>query len=176
MVTSAAQTFSVLIGLLLGLLVPLATATAQDATPAATSTTGVTREVLNTDLPEMSPGYALTLTRVVIEPGGVAAAHFHPGTQLIYIESGVVLYTVLNGELPFMLAGEDGQPGVEGVLRAGETMEFGPGDRFIEHKDMIHVAENRGDAPVVILAASLLGPSLPASIPIDVEAPATPAP
>ncbi len=170
MIVSRARIISVAFGLALCLLVP--TTTAQDATPEATPATGVSREVLNTGVPDTGPDYVLTMTRVVIEPGGVAAAHMHPGMQLIYVESGTVHYTVVAGELPYTLAGEDGQPGVEGILAAGDEMEFGPGDRFIERKPMVHVAENRGDVPAVILAASLFPPDLPASIPIDV--PATP--
>lgn len=171
MIASRARLVSIFVGLTLCLLIP--SATAQDSTPEATPASGVSREVLHTALPEMAPGYALSLTRVVIEPGGVAAAHMHPGLQLIYIESGTIYYTVVTGgELPYTLAGEDGQPGVEGILAAGEEIEFGPGDRFVEQKPMVHIAENRGDVPVVILAASLFGPNLPASIPINV--PATP--
>lgn len=69
--------FVALMCLALSLFVPVATA--QDATPEATPATGVSREVLNAGLPETAPVYALTMTRVVIEPGGVAAAHMHPG-------------------------------------------------------------------------------------------------
>ncbi|MDQ3655416.1 MAG: cupin domain-containing protein [Chloroflexota bacterium] len=110
---------------------------------------------------------------MTIKPGGVAAAHMHPGMQLIYVESGTIHYTVISGELPFTRAGEDGQPGVEGILGAGEETEFGPGDRFIELEGMVHIAENRGDETVVNLASSLFAADLPASIPVDV--PATPA-
>ncbi len=174
-----ARVLFLLVGLALCLLGSIAPVSGQDATPPATpssASTGVSREVLNTDLPEMAPGYALMLTRVVIEPGGAAAAPTHPGTQLIHIESGTILYSVVRCELPYTLAGEAGQPGVEGILEAGETMEFGPGDRFTVGKGMIHIAENRDDVPVVILAAALLAPNLPASIPIDVDQTATPAP
>ena len=163
--------FVALMCLALSLFVPVATA--QDATPEATPATGVSREVLNTGLPETAPGYALTMTRVVIEPGGVAAAYMHPGMQLIYVESGTIHYTVVSGELPYTLAGEDGQAGFEGILAAGEEMEFGPGDRFTELEGMVHITENRGDVPVVNLASSLFAADLPVSIPVDV--PATPA-
>ncbi len=175
MLVFRARILATALGLALCLLVPpvMAQDATPDATPEATPATGVSREVLNTGLPDTAPGYALTMTRVSIEPGGVAAAHTHPGMQLIYVESGAIHYTVVSGELPYTLAGGDGQPGVEGILVAGEDMEFGPGDRSIELEGMVHIAENRGDVPAVILASSLFAADQPATIPVDV--PATPA-
>jgi quercetin dioxygenase-like cupin family protein len=166
------------IGVLLALLVSAVApvALAQDATPSASTPGTTTREILNEGLPEMSPGYELVLTRVVIPPGAVVGAHMHPGMQLIYIESGTIHYTLVSGELPFTRRGADGTDGESGTLVAGEETDFGPGDRFVEMKDMVHIAENLGDVPVVILASSLLAPNLPASIPIDVDLPATPNP
>lgn len=121
MIVSRARIVSILFVVALCLLSPAIAAheATPEPTPEATPATGPSREELHTPLPEMAPGYALTLTRVTIEPGGVAAAHTHPGMQLICIESGTIHYTVVSGgELPYTLAGEHGQPGVEGILMA----------------------------------------------------------
>lgn len=143
--------------------------TAQEATPVSTATGDVTREVLNAGYPEVAPGTELALTRVVIPAGAIVPPHFHPGLQLIYVESGTVHYTVVSGELPYTKAGTDGAAGIEGIQGPGEEMEFGPGDRFVEFPGMVHSAVNRGDGPAVVLAASLFQDALPSTIPIEID-------
>lgn len=90
-------------------------------------------------------------------------AHYHAGIQVIAVESGTVHYTVVSGELPYS------RGGAEGTLGAGESMEFVAGDWFVEMPGMVHIAENRGDAPAVVLSSSLLPIGVPASIPAGLE-------
>ncbi len=171
-ISRARLTILAFIALVMSPLVPVTMA--QDATLETDSTTQTTREVLNNGIPEVVPGYELVLARVVIPPGSIVPAHMHPGMQLIYIDSGSIHYTVVSGELPFTKLGEDGISDEEEILFAGEETEFKAGDRFVEMEGMVHIAENRGDLPAVILASSLFAEDLPASIAVEVEPPATP--
>ena len=100
----------------MGLLV--APTMAQEATPGADSETDPMREVLHSGLPEVAPGYELTLTRVTIPPGATISAHMHTGMQLAHIESGTVRYTVVSGTAPYTHE-------LEGELQAGDAMESG---------------------------------------------------
>ena len=66
-------------------------ATAQDATPAASPAAGpvgVTAELLGSGQPSVAPGHELSLRRITIAPGGGIPAHTHPGALVIYLESG----------------------------------------------------------------------------------------
>ena len=163
-----ALVFAILMSMTLGASFPV-TLAQEEATPEATPTNEASREVLNTGLPDVAPGFELTMTRVVIPAGSVVSAHFHPGMQLISIKSGTVHYTVVSGELPYTTAGEGGAAGVDGTLGPGESMDFGAGDRFTELPGMVHIAENRGDEPVIVLSASLFQTELPTSIPVETE-------
>lgn len=136
---------------------------AQEATPDTTPVSEATREVLGTGLPEVAPGYELVLNRVVIPAGSTVPAHYHAGMQVIAVESGTVHYTVVSGELPHS------RGGAEGTLGAGETMEFVAGDWFVEMPGMVHIAENRGVTPAVVLSSSLLPIGVPSSIPAELE-------
>lgn len=137
-----------------------APATAQEANPAPAPGAAPTREVRNTGLPEMAPGYELTLTRVTIPAGAIISAHMHSGMQLAHIESGTVHYTVVSGAAPYTRNLED-------VLQAGDAMDFGPGDRITELPGMVHIAKNLGDEPVVIYTTSLFVIGMPTRIPVE---------
>lgn len=147
---------------LMALVAILPPASAQEATPEATPASAASREVLGRGQPAMAPGQELVLTRVVIPPGSTVAAHTHAGMQVIWVESGSVRYTVVSGELPYTMV-----DGSEGTLGAGETTVFGPGDWFVELPGMVHIAENDGETPVVVLSSSLLPAGVPFSIPAE---------
>lgn len=134
-------------------------------TPAATP--AVVREALAADLPAAAPGQELQLVRYVIQPDTRLATHIHPGTQIASIESGVLTYTVLTGEVPVLRAVADGTPIPAETVRAGQTTHLHPGDAVVERPGAVHFGENRGEEPVVILAATLLTAGQPAAIPVN---------
>jgi quercetin dioxygenase-like cupin family protein len=149
----------------------LTTITAQDSpatTPAATpSVPAVVRDVLAADLPAAAPGQELQLVRYVIQPATRLATHVHPGTQIASIESGVLTYTVLTGEVPVLRAVAGGTPAPAETIQAGQTTELQPDDAVVERPGAVHFGENRGSEPVVILAATLLTAGQPAAIPVN---------
>jgi quercetin dioxygenase-like cupin family protein len=137
-------------------------------TPAATpSVPAVVRDVLAADLPAAAPGQELQLVRYVIQPGTRLATHVNPGTQIASIESGVLTYSVLTGEVPVLRAVSGGTPIPAETIRAGQTSELLPGDAVVERPGAVHFGENRGNEPVVILAATLLTAGQPAAIPVN---------
>ena len=100
-------------------------------------------------------GRALGLSRVVIQPGAKIPLHLHQGTQLGYIQSGTLTYTVEAGKAKVMSG-----PGDAGKLvrwiKAGQTARVKAGQWLIEQPSNHHRAANKGKEPVVILLSNLL--------------------
>jgi quercetin dioxygenase-like cupin family protein len=132
------------------------------ASPVASD--GVVRGVLVGATPASAPDQSLQLVRYVIQPGTVLPAHIHPGTQLAWIESGELTYTVVRGQIRVECSTVDGTPGPVEWVRSGETTVPRPGDAVIETEGNVHFGENRATEPVVILAATLLEVGQPPSI------------
>lgn len=105
--------------------------------------------------PNGAPGRALGLSRVVIQPGAKIPLHMHQGTQLGYIQSGTLTYTVEKGRARVMRGPGDAAKLVR-VIRAGQTARVRTGQWLIEQPSNHHRAANRGRKPVVILLSSLL--------------------
>jgi hypothetical protein len=142
------------------------------ASPTAALGSGVVRTILVEATPANAPDQSLSLVRYDIQPGTTLPHHIHPGTQLAYIDSGELTYTVVTGRAEIHRAAADGTPGPTEWLEAGTTTVLNPGDSVIETQDMIHFGADLGTEPVVILASVLLEAGQPASI----LEPATPTP
>lgn len=139
----------------LGLIAGSGPVFAQDATT-PTVTAAVVRDVLGGGLPAAAPGKTLQLVRFTIAPGTTLPVHTHPGTQVAWLESGTLRYTVVQGEVPVTRVGPaDGSPGPAETLTSGMTTGMGPGDSWVEPEGVAHFAQNAGTEPVVILVASL---------------------
>jgi quercetin dioxygenase-like cupin family protein len=79
-----------------GLGVLATTATAADP-PSTTTSNGITRTPLGQASPANAPGQVLYLQRVTIAPGAKFAEHFHQGTQVARVLSGVLTYDIASG-------------------------------------------------------------------------------
>ncbi|MBN8866199.1 MAG: cupin domain-containing protein [Solirubrobacterales bacterium] len=102
-----------------------------------------------------APGRALNLSRVVIQPGAKIPLHMHQGTQVSYIQSGTLTYTVQSGQARVMTGpGDDGK--VLRVIKAGQTARIKAGQWLVEQPSDHHKAANNGKKPVVIYLANLL--------------------
>ena len=125
----------------------------------------VTRQSLAEDAaPPGAPKRTLGLSKVVVMPGAVLAAHHHPGDQIAYIAEGVLTYTVEDGTARVMSGpGDDGT--LVRKLADGDTARLTPGRWLVEDQDMVHHARNKGTVPVVIYIATLLRTGEPAAIP-----------
>ncbi len=136
---------------------------AQPATPAspeATPVPVVVRDVLAEGTPAAAPDDALQLVRYTIPPHIALPAHIHPGMQVSTIESGTLLYTVVEGKAWVTRA--DGT--VETITPASGEVAIGPGDALVEPAGMVHFGRNGGGVPIVIVTASLLDADEPPAI------------
>jgi quercetin dioxygenase-like cupin family protein len=135
------------------------------AAPAAQAPVTVTREALaSAGRPQGAVHRTLGLSRVTVMPGTTLALHHHPGTQIGYIERGVLTYTVEKGRARLM-SGTGDDPRLVRVIHAGQTAKVRPGHWLIEQTTDHHHAENRGSVPVVIYLSTLFKDGAPASIP-----------
>src|SRR5262245_20141572 len=80
----------------------------------------VTRKALAQQVdPVGAPGRTLGLSKVRVAPGARIALHHHPGTQLAYIQHGVLTYTVRTGSVDVMRGPADQSPKVVRTITAG---------------------------------------------------------
>src|SRR3954468_3449620 len=125
----------------------------------------VTRESLaSAPHPRGADNRTLGLSRVTIMPGTMLARHHHPGTQIGYVERGVLTYTVDQGRARLM-AGTGDDLRLVRVIHAGQTARVHPGQWLVEQSTDHHHAANRGTVPVVIYLATLFRDGEPASLP-----------
>ena len=126
---------------------------AQEATPAAGA---IVPELLGHGLPNAAPGFDLSLYRVTFAAGAVLPPHTHPGASVVYVESGTLGFTSLEGEAWLMRAGTTATPEAQGELLAHDTeVTLEAGDALFfpdEHGDS---AFNAGDGPLVLWLANL---------------------
>ena len=144
--------------------IQLTSALATAGTSTGTAPVTVTRESLAASRhPRGAPGRTLGLSRVTVMPGTVLPLHHHPGTQLGYVASGVLTYTVEQGHARLMRGSGD-DPTLVRVIHAGQTARVHPGEWLIEQPTDHHHAANRGTVPVVIYLATLFRDGAPPSI------------
>jgi quercetin dioxygenase-like cupin family protein len=109
-------------------------------------------------------GRTLGLSRVTIPAGGTIALHHHEGTQVAYVQKGVLTYTVKSGSVTVM-SGTADNPTVIRKIGAGQTGKIAAGEWIVEQPSTIHQAANRGSAKIVIYLATLLKTGAPPSTP-----------
>jgi quercetin dioxygenase-like cupin family protein len=109
-------------------------------------------------------GRTLGLSRVTIPVNGVIALHHHQGTQVAYIQSGVLTYTVKSGSVTVM-SGPADDPKVVRKIGSGQTGKITPGQWIVEQPSTIHQAANLGKTKIVIYLSTLLKTGAPPSTP-----------
>lgn len=137
--------------------------------------TGITPQPLGSGQPSVAPGYAMGLVRLTYAPGGTLNAHTHPGASILYIESGTLTYTLVEGTATLTRASSG--PVTPGAALAAEPVtpgdvELQTGDSLFEDADVIHTARNDGSESAVVLIANLLT----AGAPVTTFLEATPVP
>jgi quercetin dioxygenase-like cupin family protein len=113
-----------------------------------------------------APGRTLALSKVVIDPGATLPLHYHRGTQVSRIVSGVLHYTVQSGSV-VVREGNAEHPRKVRTIKAGQTARLKPGQWLVEQPSDVHRAANRGSKPVVVFLATLLETGAPASTPAN---------
>jgi quercetin dioxygenase-like cupin family protein len=109
-------------------------------------------------------GKTLGLSRVTIPVDGMIALHHHEGTQVAYIQSGVLTYTVKSGSVTVM-SGPADNPKVVHKISSGQTGKIMAGQWIVEQPSTIHQAANLGKTKIVIYLATLLRTGAPPSTP-----------
>lgn len=128
----------------------------------AEPTEAATAELLGEASPGSAEGQTLYLQRVTIHPDQQLPTHYHQGTQIGYIESGVLTYVIETGTARVVRA--DGR---EESFGGPITIELHEGDYIVETQDLVHYGANETDDPVVILLSSLLNEDAPLSNPTE---------
>jgi mannose-6-phosphate isomerase-like protein (cupin superfamily) len=109
-------------------------------------------------------GRSLALSRVTIPAGASIPLHHHQGTQVSYIQSGVLTYTVKSGGVTVFTGPADNARLVRRIS-AGNTGRIAAGQWIVEQPSTIHRAANKGTAKIVIYLATLLKKGAPPSTP-----------
>jgi quercetin dioxygenase-like cupin family protein len=125
--------------------------------------------VTRTDLAQSTkvrgaPGRTLGLSRVTIPVNGKIALHHHEGTQISYIQSGVLTYTVKSGRVT-VHSGPADHPTVVRKITGGQTGAIRAGQWLVEQPSTIHRAANKGKTKIVIYLATVLKKGAPPSTP-----------
>src|SRR5215211_4228161 len=121
------------------------TSTAATTAAAATDKVPVTRSVYGKTAPDNAPGQEMYLQQVVIAPGGKLPEHFHEGTQLATIRSGVLTYNIVTGTAVVTRAG-----GRTVKVKGKGVVTLRKGDTLVEAESLVHYGSNKGKVPVVI--------------------------
>jgi quercetin dioxygenase-like cupin family protein len=116
--------------------------------------------------PTGARGRTLGLTKVTIPPGTKLALHYHPGTQVAYIASGRLTYSVKKGHVTVMTGPADTLGKVVSRIGPGQTGAIDAGDWIVEQPTVVHSGANNGRTPVVIYLATLFPIGAAAAIPV----------
>ena len=109
-------------------------------------------------------GRTLALSRVTIPTGVRLPLHFHEGTQVSYIDRGVLSYTVKTGSVRVMRGLADQSPKLVRTIRAGQTRTITAGEWIVEQPSDHHTALAK--VRVVVLLATLLRNGAPPATPL----------
>lgn len=127
-------------------------AVAQEATPIVTVSDEITIEQTTFGFTETLPPAPLSIDyfRMVMPPGTeISGPRGDPGFGAHVVESGSLTVT-FDEDMPLT---RDGQP--NGVVRAGEEAQLGPGDGFLWKPIAAGAFRNDGSEPAVVLVVLL---------------------
>jgi hypothetical protein len=130
---------------------------------------GITRTPLGEATPANAPGQTMYLQQVTIAPHAKLPEHFHQGTQVARVISGVLTYNIVSGTAAVARAGGR----IEDVSGPNKVL-LQPGDALVETSSLVHFGANDTDKPVVIELAALLEKGAPLATPVGTGATGTP--
>jgi mannose-6-phosphate isomerase-like protein (cupin superfamily) len=145
---------------------PMSIGHAQQGTPPAGGSTGITTEVLGRFPSELAPGKALALLRITFAPGASIDQHTHPGETVFHLASGTLQFTLHEGEARLIRA-VNGSPAAA-TPTAGEAIPVGAeitlnaGDTIYKDAAVLQSERNVGTEDAVILVSNLRGVDEPA--------------
>lgn len=134
---------------------------AQEATPThdmnamPPGAVGLTSVVLSRIAPAAAADQQLQLVRVEVAPGATVAAHTHPGAVALCLETGSVVFGVVQGTATMTQAATIATPAATTQLTAGSETVLQPGDCLsFQATETVHTLRNPG-GPAVIWQAHL---------------------
>src|SRR5205807_6421853 len=86
-------------------------------------------------------GRTLGLSKVTIPTGVVLPLHHHEGTQVAYVQRGILLYTVRSGSVRVLQGHADQSPRLVRTIRRGQTGAIRAGQWLVEQPTTIHSAK-----------------------------------
>ena len=134
------------------------------ASGAGTAPSAVRKQLAAQRNPIGAQGRTLGLSLVTIPTGVRLPLHHHEGTQVSYIEKGILRYTVRSGSVRVMRGLADQSPTLVRRIRAGQTGTVTPGEWLVEQPSDIHTAKAK--VRVVVLIATLLRNGAPPATPV----------
>lgn len=138
-----------------------ATSTTLPAPGSVVRANGITRTILSVTRPANAPGQVLYLTKVRIAPKSKLAEHFHDGTQIATVQSGVLTYRIASGSTTITNA-----KGVSRTVTGPRTVRIRAGESLVEGAGLAHYGANASSRPVVILTAALIADGSGLSTPV----------
>ena len=129
---------------------------------------GITRTILSVTRPANAPGQVLYLTKVRIAPKSKLAEHFHDGTQIATVQSGVLTYRITSGSTVITDA-----KGRSRTVTGPKTVRIRAGESLVEGAGLTHYGSNTTARPVVILTAALVADGAGLSTPVGTGATGT---
>jgi quercetin dioxygenase-like cupin family protein len=150
---------------------------AQEATPTHSmgdmpaGAVGLKSVVLARIAPAGAHGQELQLVRVEVASGATVAAHTHPGTIALCLESGSPVFGVVDGTVTLTHAATAATPEAAEHLAAGTEAVLQPGDCLtFDATATVHTLRNPG-GPAVIWQAHLYALGQPATTFLATPAP-----
>jgi quercetin dioxygenase-like cupin family protein len=137
---------------------------AQEGTPTAAPSTGVTKVELGRGSSAVAPDRVLILQQRTFAPGADSGAHPAPGPVVLSVSSGRVVFSVVDGAALLTRAGASTQE----TIAAGAEATLQTGDFVFYDQGVVHDVRNDGTDPAVTLEARLN--------PAETAATATPTP
>jgi quercetin dioxygenase-like cupin family protein len=117
--------------------------------------------------PQAAPTQSQYLVRYVIPPRVTLAVHRHEGTQIGFIVSGRLTYSVVRGAVEVFRSDADGKPRQIDTVTSGQRRVLTPGQWVVERIDDVHYAANLTDEPVVLFTSTLLRQGAPLATPVS---------
>lgn len=145
-----------------------ATATTLPAAGSVVKANGITRTILSVTRPANAPGQVLYLTKVRIAPRSKLSEHFHDGTQIATVQSGVLTYRITSGSTVIT-----NTKGATRTVSGPKTVKIRAGESLVEGAGLTHYGANSTSRPVVILTAALIADGAGLSTPVGTGATGT---
>jgi quercetin dioxygenase-like cupin family protein len=116
--------------------------------------------------PDAALGQSQYLVRYVIPSNVTLAVHRHEGTQIGFIVSGHLTYTVVSGAVPVYRSNPDGSSKQIDTVTTGQRRVLTPGQWVVETRDDVHYAANLTSEPVMLFTSTLLRKGAPLATPV----------